>query len=66
MQEASARYTCFCIALFVPYKGNYTAFGKIVKGDLAVLGKSRAYQGNLAPVKPVPQLLLNSVQPISL
>ena len=54
MQEAGARNTCFCIALFVPYKGNYTAFWKIVKGHLSVLGKNRAYQNDLAPAKPVP------------
>ena len=57
MQEVGVGGTCFCIALFVPYKGNYTAFWKIVKGHLSVLGKVRAYQGDLAPVKPVPQIV---------
>ena len=54
MQEAGVGRTCFCIALFVPYKGNYTAFWKIVKGHLSVSGKNRAYQNDLAPAKPVP------------
>ena len=45
MQEVSAANTCFCIALFVPYKGNYTAFWRIVKGDLAVSGKKHDISG---------------------